>query len=207
MTPRASRYILVGCLPYSQSPPCFALPIFSDSGSNSGLYTQEVDEINKRILRLVRVENVTDRDLRVLKRSYRITNHQIQIYVFLTEEDEIVGPLSHISADLRDFVKRNPDKRDIIFQIMELIGEKEEKKIARAGARSWVRKFSNESAAHLFYDVGVLNVVFWDILLTYSPNDAVSRRILDSRGRLSARINKQFKIKQRFILKKWRIKI
>lgn len=178
---------MVGCQTFGNEPIGFALPIFSDQADSPKLTIQEVDEITGRIVKFRPLDYSGTSLMSVDGPSLRVGDEQI--YAFLTGAGKInVGPLVSLRPILEQFAEENLSRTALILQIRELIGNAEEKKVARVRMQRRIAEQQGQSAARSFYEGSVLRNAMWACLLAAAPNEKMARRILEARASLSASI-------------------
>jgi hypothetical protein len=108
-----------------------------------------------------------------------------QIFAFITEDNALhVGLLSELETSLRGFSRRRPDSLAIALQIMELIGDDDDKRRARIRMRSHILSRAGNTAARAFYEGSVLRSLLWEKLIKGASSSEAAARILRARSKI-----------------------
>jgi hypothetical protein len=181
---------VVGCWPFEQNKSGFALPLFAHPENFALKLVQEVDEISGKVSGFRILEDADQPYIAISNVAQTAIGHDV-IHAFLSDDGTAhAGTSLQLAKLLRDFTRRNPNRRATNLQIFELIGTEDEKKSARAEMRQTIVQQAGANAAANFYEGSTLRSILWSRLVKEARNEKVARRILSVRSRIDASIDK-----------------
>lgn len=188
MRPRGAIYKALGCIPFQNGGPSFALPVFERTSDGDKFFVQEIDEVTNLVSDFKILEDAVVDNL-VAANGPDISIGSNVVYAFIDEFGNLhIGSVFKLKMSLRAFVQRCPDQAAIVLQIEELIGEPNQKRRARTKMREVIKNSIGEQSAYAFYEIAVLRAAFWQLLVEFVGNLDAARRIISVRSRLDVGI-------------------
>lgn len=189
LSARQESLVVVGGLPYNTTGPSFLLPVLQKTGEPEKSYIQVPNELTGTILDFVKLDD----DLacaRLATNPLPVSIGENLIYGFsATGFDCQLGTLAELEAPLRMFLQQNPEQVAIALQIVELIGDAQEKKIARLSMRTEIHNLNGLKSARAFYEGSTLRTALWNQLIKQASSPEIARSVLHARSRVNAYID------------------
>ncbi len=171
------------------TPPGFALPLFGISDKPCLCAIQEVDELTNKVAIFKLLEGDVTRRVPVGRGVVSRVGTEI-IHVFVTRDGVAhAGTINDLQEFLRDTARQLTAHPAVLLQIMELLGNQEEKLSARRGMLQAIAEASRSDSVTSVWERSMMRSVLWDRLRASARDGPAAERILRARRWIDIKID------------------